>query len=90
VFSTRANISIPFIGLLGNLIVTIGPCLLGLFLASYFPKLKKFCLKIVKPFTFIVLFTFFALVFVSKFYILKLIKLKHWISGLFNNLNKIL
>jgi hypothetical protein len=48
ILSNRANISLPFLSLIGNLFVTIGPCLLGLFLAYKYPKLKVFCFKIVK------------------------------------------
>jgi hypothetical protein len=81
VFSTQASIRIPVVGLLANLLVTIVPCLIGFALGQYFKKLKEFCMRIAKPFTLIVLVSFFVLLFVSKFYILKLIRLQHWISG---------
>ncbi len=97
VFSNRANLTIPLFGLFGNLLVTIVPCILGLVLGRYFPKLKAFCLKIAKPFTLIILITFFVLVFITKSYIYSLVQLKHWFSGktkflkyfLFHHQNKI-
>ena len=81
VFSVQASIRIPIVGLLSNLLVTIIPCLIGFGLSRCFPKLRIFCLRIAKPFTLIVLISFFALFFISKFYILKLVKLRNWLSG---------
>lgn len=81
VFSTKANIQIPILGLFGNLMITIIPCIIGLALNIRFPKIKKNALKIAKPFTLCVLITFLILAFVTKFYSFKLLKLRHWISG---------
>lgn len=81
VFSTKADIRIPIIGLFGNLMITIIPCIVGLILNIRYPKIKKFALKIAKPFTLCVMITFLILAFTTKFYSFKLLKLRHWISG---------
>lgn len=81
VFSVQANITIPVRGLLGNLFVTIGPCLIGLAISYKFPKIKNFCIKIAKPFTLTIICSFFIFLFLSKFYLIKLIRLANWLSG---------
>ena len=81
VFSREAHIQIPFIGLVANLFVTIGPCLMGLVLCYFFPKLKKFALRIAKPFTLVVLLSFLILLLTTKAYTFKLIRVRHWTSG---------
>jgi hypothetical protein len=81
VFSTQANIRIPVIGLFGNLLITIVPCLIGFAIGQKFKKLKEVCLKWAKPFTLLVLVSFFTFLFLSKFYLLKLIRWRNWISG---------
>ncbi len=81
VFSDRAKISIPFLGLLVNLFATITPCLIGLALGHFFPKFKAFCYKIVKPITFLVLISHLVMVFTSKFYMVKLVRVINWFSG---------
>jgi predicted Na+-dependent transporter len=81
VYSDRANISIPFTGLLVNLFATITPCLLGLLLAHFFPRVKAFCYKIAKPVTFIVLLSHLVMVFASKFYMVRLVRTINWLSG---------
>ena len=93
VFSKQADIRIPLIGLLGNLFVTIGPCLFGLGLTYCFPKLKKFALRIAKPFTLVVLLSFLILLLTTKAYTFKLVRVRHWTSGnnfiIFKHLNMI-
>ncbi|CAF0933343.1 unnamed protein product [Brachionus calyciflorus] len=81
VFSTKAQIKIPILGLFANLMITIVPCLIGLAINLRFPKFKKYALKIAKPFTLVFLITFLVLAFIAKFYSFKLLKMRHWLSG---------
>ena len=53
ILTIKAQINIPFVSLLTNLLYTIVPCLIGLGLTIKFPKLKNFAVKIAKPFTLI-------------------------------------
>ena len=81
VYMKRANLAIPFIGLLGNLFITIGPCLLGLLLGYFLPKLKEFFQRIAKPFTLITLLSFLALVLYTKWYAFGLFEWQYWLAG---------
>lgn len=81
VFAREAEITIPLIGLLGNLLVTIVPCLCGLTLCYFFPHLKKLALRVAKPFTLVVLLSFLSLLLTTKAYTFKLVRLRHWTSG---------
>lgn len=81
IFSTEAKIKIPILGLFANLLITIIPCLIGLGISSWFPKIKKIAIKVAKKFIIIVLISFLILAFITKFYTFKLLKLRHWISG---------
>lgn len=81
ILTREAQLSIPIYGLLGNLLITIGPCLLGLLLSYKFPALKKFAIKIAKPFTLFVMISFLILLLVAKFYTFRLVRLRHWYSG---------
>lgn len=85
VFSKQAEIKIPLIGLLGNLLVTIVPCLCGLILCYFFPKLKKLALRIAKPFTLVVLLSFLGLLLTTKAYTFSLVRIRHWTSGKYKN-----
>ena len=80
-FSNQTTISIPFIKLIGNLCITVLPCLLGILLSHFFPKLKVFFLKIAKPFIFFAVISFLALALFTKFYTFKLFSWYHWIAG---------
>ena len=82
VFSLNANIEIPFLNLLINLLVTTLPCLFGLFISIYVPKTKKFAERFAKPFIIVLIFSFFAITALSKFYVFKLITYKNFICVL--------
>ena len=80
-YSKQTTIELPFIKLVLNLCITVLPCLIGMVLSHFFPKLKVIFIKIAKPFTFIVLLTFLCLALVTKFYTFVLLKWYHWIAG---------
>lgn len=86
VLSKEAQINIPILGLLGNLLITVGPCLIGLLMSYLFPKIKKAALKIAKPFTLLVMLSFLIISFMAKFYLFKLVRLRHWYSSKFYTL----
>jgi predicted Na+-dependent transporter len=81
VFTTAANIQIPFSRLVINLFTTIGPCLCGLLLSKFFPKLKPTFIKIVKPLMIFTLLSFLALTMYARFYVFYLINLRQWLVG---------
>jgi hypothetical protein len=81
VFSEKAFITIPFSKLFLNLLVTVGPCLIGILLSSIFPKLKQICVKIAKPFTLAILVSFLIMALVSKSYIFTLMRWHHLLGN---------
>jgi predicted Na+-dependent transporter len=81
VYSNRANLTIPFVGLLMNLLATIVPVLLGMLIAYLAPRVRAFAFKIAKPLTFVVLFSHLIMVFASKFYMVVLVRWINWLSG---------
>lgn len=83
VFTDAANIKIPFLNLIVNLFITIGPCLFGLCLSRIFPKIKKFVLKIAKPFTLLAVLSFLAFTIYVKLYVFSLVKLGQWLIAPF-------
>ncbi len=83
VFTQKTNIDIPFTGLIFNLLLTIVPCLFGLFLSKCFPKLKIKLMKIVKPALITLLLIFLVLMVYVKYYIFTLIRWKQWLTAPF-------
>ena len=79
VYTNATNITIPFLRLLANLFTTIGPCLFGLVLVRFFPKLKPFFVKIAKPVTTIALLSFLLFILVAKYYAFFLVNWKQWL-----------
>lgn len=79
--TTNANIQIPYLMLLVNIFVTVGPCLLGFLVSHFNPKVKKFATKIAKGFTLVFLITFFCLVLATKYYTFYMMKWTHLIAG---------
>ncbi len=72
------NLDVPFSALISNLLLSILPCLLGLFVVTKFPKLKNLAIKVSKPFG---LFGVVSVVIFSclvKYHIYSLITFKMW------------
>lgn len=82
-FTTETNIDIPYTRLIANLFGTILPCLIGLLISYFYPKLKKFFIKMAKPFTLISLAIVLGLTFYVKFYVFALIEWKQWLVAPF-------
>jgi predicted Na+-dependent transporter len=83
IFTNAANIKIPFSRLIINLFITIGPCLFGLTLSHFFPKIKKFVLKIAKPFTLLTVLSFLVFTIYVRFYVFTLVELRQWLIAPF-------
>lgn len=81
VFSNAAQITIPIIGLVTNTFITIGPCLFGLVMCYFFPKLKTITMRIVKPLIIVAIIIFLTILLTTKAYTFRLLRLRHWISG---------
>ena len=79
VFTNATNIEIPFFRLLMNLFTTIGPCLFGLCLVKFLPKIKPFFLKIAKPVTTFTILSFLVFILYAKFYAFLLVSWKQWL-----------
>ena len=77
--STR--ITIPFSRLVLNLLSTVIPCLIGLVLTYYFPKLKVFFIKITKPVVIVLITSFLVITFITRYFILELITWQQWVAG---------
>ena len=77
-----AQIKIPFVRLVLNLLLTIGPCLFGLFLSRKYPKLKKFMIKITKKLVLFLISSFLIITLIAKHYIFNLITWQQWIAGM--------
>ena len=83
VFTVSTEINIPFSRLLLNLLNTIVPCLIGLWLSRCFPKLKPIVIKIAKPFVIIFLLTFLTFTMFVKYYVFTLVHWKQWATAPF-------
>ena len=81
VFSVEADIQIPMFRIFANLFITIGPCLVGFAINMFAPKVRVFVKRIAKPFMFVVLFSFFVLVIVTKIRSYMFIRWQHWLAG---------
>ena len=79
----ETNINIPITRLLLNLLNTIVPCLIGLALSRFFPKLKPIVLKIAKPFVISFILTFLTFTTIVKYYVFTLIHWKQWATAPF-------
>ena len=64
-----------------NLFITIGPCLFGLVLSIFIPKLKKFILRYIKRALLVLILSFLGLIMISKYYVFTLITWQQWIAG---------
>jgi solute carrier family 10 (sodium/bile acid cotransporter), member 3/5 len=79
--ANEAQISLPYLRLFLNLLVTIGPCLIGLLLNIKFPQLKKFMLKFVKKLVICLIICFLIITLIAKYYVFQLITWKQWLAG---------
>ena len=79
--SKKANIKIPLEKLMLNILFTVVPCLIGLFLAQKFPKLKIITIKLTKRIVVILNLSFLIFTIGVKYYIFKLITWQQWVSG---------
>ena len=75
----ESTIEVPFIALFSNLLLTIGPCLLGFFLVTKFPSLKNMAIKISKPFGLFGVVSVVIFSCVVKYHIYNLITIKMWL-----------
>ena len=79
--STSAQIKIPFDKLLLNLLTSIIPCLIGLYISRIFPKFKQFVLKFAKKFLIVLILSFVMITLIAKAYVFKLITWQQWVAG---------
>ena len=47
-FTARANLQIPYLMLLANIFITVGPCVLGFLLSHFIPKVKYMILILIE------------------------------------------
>ena len=81
-FSTKANIEIPFHSLMLNLLATVVPCIIGLLISIFVPNSKKFAERHSKPVILVSIIVFFSIVITSKFFIFKLITFENSLTVL--------
>jgi predicted Na+-dependent transporter len=79
--SKRAEISIPLMRLILNLLLTICPCLLGILLSRKFPNLRRFFMKYAKKIVLVLVVSFLVIIFIAKYYVLRLVTWQQWITG---------
>ena len=79
--SDSAKIRIPFSRLVLNLLSTVIPCLIGLILTYYFPKIKTFFIKITKPFVIVLIASFLIITLITRYFIFELITWQQWVAG---------
>ena len=77
----KAEISIPLLRLLLNLLLTICPCLLGVLLSRKFPNLRKFLMKYAKKLVLVLIISFLVIIFIAKYYVLRLVTWQQWLTG---------
>jgi sodium/bile acid cotransporter 3/5 len=79
--SRKAEISIPFMRLIYNLLMTIFPCLFGVFLSRRFPQIKVFFMKYAKRVVLILIISFLSIILIAKYYVLRLVTWQQWVTG---------
>jgi predicted Na+-dependent transporter len=79
----EARIQIPFLDLIVRLLFTVLPCLAGVLISIFIPKLKTYVVKIAKPFANFIVFTFLALTIYTKLYSFGLVETKQWLYAPF-------
>lgn len=79
--SDSTRVIIPFSRLVLNLLSTVVPCLIGLILTHFFPKLKAFFIKITKPFVIVLIASFLVITLITRYFIFELITWQQWTAG---------
>ncbi len=79
--SKKAEISIPLMRLILNLLLTICPCLLGVLLSRKFPNLRRFFMKYAKKIVLVLIVSFLLIIFIAKYYVLRLVTWQQWLTG---------
>jgi hypothetical protein len=79
----EARIIIPFLDLVLRLLFTVVPCLAGVLISIFVPKMKKFVAAIAKPFANFIVFTFLALTIYTKAYAFGLVGITQWLYAPF-------
>lgn len=79
--SRKAEINIPFMRLVLNLLLTIFPCLLGIALSRRFPRLKKFLMKYARKIVLFLIISFLVIILIAKYYVLSLVTWQQWLQG---------
>jgi hypothetical protein len=82
-FLAETNISLPFTALIGRLLFTIVPCLIGVLISKFVPKTKLYVLRIAKPVALFIVLSFLILTVIIKSYIYALVELKQWVKATF-------
>ncbi len=63
----KAQLSIPFLRLISNLLFTIVPCLIGMFFARKYPRLKTSLIRITKPLVITLIVSFLVITLIAKY-----------------------
>ena len=79
--SDSTRVIIPFSRLVLNLLSTVVPCLIGLILTHFFPKLKAFFIKITKPFVIVLIASFLVITLITRYFIFELITWQQRTAG---------
>ena len=82
VLLVEAEIQIPVILLLANLLIVVVPCLIGFAISCKYSKLRKIAMKVAKPVTLVFIVTFLTLVTATKFYTFRLMKWQFFLAGI--------
>ena len=82
ILTEKAKIQIPLMPLFANLMITIGPFILGVIIGCASAKLKEKINKVAKPLIVFVIFTFLFTIFNVKFFVFTLYTYKIFIISL--------
>jgi len=78
----KSNIKLPYLMLLANIFVTVGPCILGFLLSHFIPKVKQASNHpYVKRFIVAIMLAFFTLVLITKSYAFRLMSWHNLLAG---------
>jgi hypothetical protein len=78
-----AQVFIPFPQLLLQILLTVLPCLIGIFASKHMPRFKNFVIEIAKPLALFVVLSFLILTIVVKYYVYMLVEWKYWLIAPF-------
>jgi solute carrier family 10 (sodium/bile acid cotransporter), member 3/5 len=81
-FTARANLQIPYLMLLANIFITVGPCIFGFLLSHFIPKVKQISHhRFVKRAIILIMITFFTFVLIVKSYTFRLMSWQNLLAG---------